>query len=108
MQSIACGPDHTLFVNGNGQLFSCGCNDFGQLGHEQPRKRPRMSKFRMWDDSHSSIFIFSTKLVICMGTQFDIQMHFPATFFLLESSSSFGFFVMHLSFIDTDSAYVAI
>lgn len=57
---VACGPNHTLLLNNSGQLYSCGSNDFGQLGHERPRKRPRMSKFRMWDKtlfSNSSHFL---------------------------------------------------
>lgn len=44
---VACGPNHSLLLTNRGAVFSCGSNDFGQLGHEQPRKRPRMSLFRM-------------------------------------------------------------
>ncbi|XP_031633255.1 probable E3 ubiquitin-protein ligase HERC4 isoform X3 [Contarinia nasturtii] len=39
IQSISCGPVHSLFLV-NGKLYSSGSNDFGQLGHQQPRKRP--------------------------------------------------------------------
>lgn len=36
---IACGENHTIVITQNGQLYSCGNNDFGQLGHDHGRKR---------------------------------------------------------------------
>ncbi|XP_060525182.1 probable E3 ubiquitin-protein ligase HERC4 isoform X2 [Cylas formicarius] len=37
----ALGDNHTLFLTKEGKLYSCGNNDYGQLGHDQPRKRPQ-------------------------------------------------------------------
>lgn len=42
IELISCGNLHTLFVTQNGKVFSCGNNDYGQLGHDLSRKRPRM------------------------------------------------------------------
>ncbi|KAI4456139.1 ubiquitin-protein ligase e3a-related [Holotrichia oblita] len=38
----ACGANHTLLLANDGKVYSCGNNDFGQLGHDQPRKRPQL------------------------------------------------------------------
>lgn len=45
--NVACGATHTLVVTSDGEVYSCGNNDSGQLGHHQPRKRPRKSRFGM-------------------------------------------------------------
>lgn len=39
---MACGKNHTLAVTEDGKLYTCGSNDFGQLGHEGPRTKLRM------------------------------------------------------------------
>ncbi|XP_017765568.1 PREDICTED: probable E3 ubiquitin-protein ligase HERC4 isoform X2 [Eufriesea mexicana] len=39
IQQIACGENHTIVVTQDGGIYSCGNNDFGQLGHEKGRKR---------------------------------------------------------------------
>jgi E3 ubiquitin-protein ligase HERC4 len=38
---VACGENHTVIIIENGQIYSCGNNDSGQLGHEKPTKRLR-------------------------------------------------------------------
>lgn len=42
-----CNQIFSCFISVSGKVYSSGSNDFGQLGHEQARKRPRMSKFCM-------------------------------------------------------------
>ncbi|XP_066549471.1 probable E3 ubiquitin-protein ligase HERC4 isoform X1 [Amia ocellicauda] len=37
---MGCGRRHTVFVLEDGTVYTCGCNDLGQLGHEKSRKRP--------------------------------------------------------------------
>lgn len=40
VQQIACGHRHTLFLTASGKVYACGSNDYSQLGHELPTKRP--------------------------------------------------------------------
>ncbi|XP_034107035.1 probable E3 ubiquitin-protein ligase HERC4 isoform X1 [Drosophila albomicans] len=42
---IACGHGHTLFLTTSGKVYACGSNDYSQLGHDLPTKRPRMCPF---------------------------------------------------------------
>uniref|UniRef100_A0AAV2JL30 Uncharacterized protein n=1 Tax=Knipowitschia caucasica TaxID=637954 RepID=A0AAV2JL30_KNICA len=37
---IGCGTRHTTFLLDDGTVYTCGCNDLGQLGHEKTRKKP--------------------------------------------------------------------
>ncbi|KAJ8248211.1 hypothetical protein GJAV_G00239610 [Gymnothorax javanicus] len=37
---VGCGLRHTAFLLADGSVYTCGCNDLGQLGHEKPRKKP--------------------------------------------------------------------
>jgi len=39
VKQIACGKSHTLILTKEGQVYSCGSNDYGQLGHEKPRTK---------------------------------------------------------------------
>lgn len=40
MFSVACGNYHSVIVTGDGEVYTCGSNDHGQLGHEKTRKKP--------------------------------------------------------------------
>ncbi|XP_048362411.1 probable E3 ubiquitin-protein ligase HERC4 isoform X1 [Sphaerodactylus townsendi] len=40
IQDVGCGLRHTVFILDDGTVYTCGCNDLGQLGHEKSRKRP--------------------------------------------------------------------
>lgn len=40
LKQVACGYNHTLFLLDDGTVYSCGNNDFEQLGHDGPRRRP--------------------------------------------------------------------
>lgn len=39
---IACGESHTIVITQSGELYACGNNDFGQLGHDEGRKKLRL------------------------------------------------------------------
>lgn len=38
--NVGCGRKHTTFLLEDGTVYTCGCNDLGQLGHERSRKKP--------------------------------------------------------------------
>ncbi|OWF39726.1 E3 ubiquitin-protein ligase HERC4 [Mizuhopecten yessoensis] len=40
MTKISCGEMHSLFVTSDGDILSCGNNDYGQLGRENSRSKP--------------------------------------------------------------------
>uniref|UniRef100_A0A8P4KMJ6 HECT domain-containing protein n=1 Tax=Dicentrarchus labrax TaxID=13489 RepID=A0A8P4KMJ6_DICLA len=37
---VGCGHRHTAFLLEDGTVYTCGCNDLGQLGHDKSRKKP--------------------------------------------------------------------
>ena len=40
VNQIHCGEFHTLFLLNSGELYSCGNNENGQLGHSKRTTRP--------------------------------------------------------------------
>lgn len=40
VRDVGCGSRHTVFVLDDGTVYTCGCNDLGQLGHDRGRKKP--------------------------------------------------------------------
>ncbi|XP_072565468.1 probable E3 ubiquitin-protein ligase HERC4 isoform X1 [Paramormyrops kingsleyae] len=37
---VGCGHKHSAFLLDDGTVYTCGCNDLGQLGHDKSRKKP--------------------------------------------------------------------
>jgi alpha-tubulin suppressor-like RCC1 family protein len=35
---ISCGEGHSLLVTSDGSCYTCGCNDYGQIGHDNKDK----------------------------------------------------------------------
>ncbi|KAI2658144.1 putative E3 ubiquitin-protein ligase HERC4 [Labeo rohita] len=40
VRGVGCGRRHTVFLLEDGTVYTCGCNDLGQLGHDKARKKP--------------------------------------------------------------------
>lgn len=40
VRDVGCGSRHTVFVLDDGTVYTCGCNDLGQLGNDKGRKKP--------------------------------------------------------------------
>lgn len=40
VKDISMGVQHTVFLMRDGLVYSCGNNDFGQLGYDKGRRRP--------------------------------------------------------------------
>ncbi|KAE8590850.1 hypothetical protein XENTR_v10018230 [Xenopus tropicalis] len=40
VRDVGCGSRHTVFVLDDGTVYTCGCNDLGQLGHDKSRRKP--------------------------------------------------------------------
>lgn len=45
---VGCGRKNTAFLLEDGTVYTCGCNDLGQLGHEKSRKKPGWCCLLMW------------------------------------------------------------
>ncbi|XP_058652550.1 probable E3 ubiquitin-protein ligase HERC4 isoform X5 [Onychostoma macrolepis] len=40
VRGVGCGRRHSVFLLEDGAVYTCGCNDLGQLGHDKARKKP--------------------------------------------------------------------
>ncbi|XP_034538361.1 probable E3 ubiquitin-protein ligase HERC4 [Notolabrus celidotus] len=40
VRDVGSGHRHTVFLLEDGTVYTCGCNDLGQLGHDKSRKKP--------------------------------------------------------------------
>ncbi|XP_067008518.1 probable E3 ubiquitin-protein ligase HERC4 isoform X2 [Anabrus simplex] len=42
VEQVACGANHTVIITNEGKVYSCGNNDYGQLGHNKARMKPEL------------------------------------------------------------------
>ena len=40
INEVACGWNHTAFLTAEGTVYTCGNNEFGQLGQDRAQMRP--------------------------------------------------------------------
>ena len=76
VRDVGCGLRHTVFVLDDGTVYTCGCNDLGQLGHEKSRKKPGKLKN----------FLFALLIVIL----FDVSNNFAKLICFLSFKSKLG------------------
>ncbi|XP_038037047.1 probable E3 ubiquitin-protein ligase HERC4 isoform X3 [Anas acuta] len=55
VRDVGCGLRHTVFVLDDGTVYTCGCNDLGQLGHEKARKRPGSEVFSWGQNKYGQL-----------------------------------------------------
>lgn len=58
---VGCGHRHTVFLLDDGTVYTCGCNDLGQLGHEKARKKPGLAMFSFFCDYYTWYSFISLK-----------------------------------------------
>ncbi|XP_063237913.1 probable E3 ubiquitin-protein ligase HERC4 [Bacillus rossius redtenbacheri] len=58
IKQVACGSHHTALLTSGGELYTCGNNDYGQLGHNKACKKP---------EHVSSLEAYSIAAVACGG-----------------------------------------
>ncbi|KAG7158760.1 Inhibitor of Bruton tyrosine kinase-like [Homarus americanus] len=52
IEKVAVGPDHSLFLNSLGQVWSCGTNLYHQLGLNPPPEHVYTPRLLTWHKSH--------------------------------------------------------
>jgi alpha-tubulin suppressor-like RCC1 family protein len=52
IKEISCGKDHSVLINENGELFTCGLNEDGQLGLHDSENRNTFTKTDMNNVKH--------------------------------------------------------
>uniref|UniRef100_A0A2R8P5C6 HECT and RLD domain containing E3 ubiquitin protein ligase 4 n=1 Tax=Callithrix jacchus TaxID=9483 RepID=A0A2R8P5C6_CALJA len=72
VQDVGCGLRHTVFVLDDGTVYTCGCNDLGQLGHEKSRKKP---EFRSCSPGWSAVALL--RLVTSAQVQLILLLQLP-------------------------------
>lgn len=60
---VGCGLRHTAFLLRDGTVYTCGCNDLGQLGHEKSRKKP--GKLALHTHRHFGRCCHPERLLVC-------------------------------------------
>lgn len=87
IRDVGCGLRHTVFVLDDGTVYTCGCNDLGQLGHEKARKRP--GKFRR--NELQCIPVFECVFSLCNATSSPrLSVHVCVLNCMQSSSSKIG------------------
>jgi alpha-tubulin suppressor-like RCC1 family protein len=64
MLSVACGNYHSVIVTGDGEVYTCGSNDHGQLGHEKSRKKPGKYLFTLYLIHRSFLLSVPVKVTV--------------------------------------------
>jgi alpha-tubulin suppressor-like RCC1 family protein len=88
-KSVACGKGFTMAIAANGaDLFSCGCNDAGQLGIGYSKNRYKLYRLPLYDENDQLATKNKIKKVAC-GAQHTIILYENGEL-LLFGSNVFG------------------
>lgn len=55
MIKIASGADHIAFLTNQGEVYTCGCAEQGQLGRTSERSSSRTARFGVGNDQIGSL-----------------------------------------------------
>uniref|UniRef100_A0A8D1KSM4 HECT-type E3 ubiquitin transferase n=1 Tax=Sus scrofa TaxID=9823 RepID=A0A8D1KSM4_PIG len=55
VKEVACGGDHSVFLLEDGEVYTCGLNTKGQLGHEREGNKPDGQFFTWGKNSHGQL-----------------------------------------------------
>lgn len=49
VKEVACGENHSVFLLEDGEVYTCGANTSGQLGHEREGNKPGILFLNLWN-----------------------------------------------------------
>lgn len=70
VKEVACGGNHSMFLLEDGEVYTCGLNTKGQLGHEREGNRPgecNASAFMAVGKAEERALLVQDRLTRCLS-----------------------------------------